>query len=146
MSRADVISEAMRPLYDHLKENMLLKANVTFSNFMGFFNESDFQKKMLAHVKRSLSGEPESESKCEFILTRGKNIGQPCSKPCHPESDLCSRHIAMMARNAAKEDEEEAPGKCPHILLSGKRKGSACDAKAVKGSKGCSRHKHEFIE
>lgn len=74
-------------------------ANVKFYEFINYIpgelDENIYSKnELLSLWKEFIEIKPEKSEKpkCNHVMTRGKNVGQKCSKPCAANSEYCSLH------------------------------------------------------
>lgn len=78
-----------------------------------YFDNSDSKRLELDELWKSF--EKKDNIVCSFVLTRGKNKGNPCKKPCHG-NDMCKLHTKQ----------EELTSTCTVLLKSGGICGRPC--------------------
>jgi len=109
------------------------------------------------------------QEKCKFILTRGKNTGQPCGKTVSIKGDeFCRIHISPKSDNGCQfiltrgdkkgslcmkpikigeycysHSTEIEYKKCPSIIIRGERKGQVCSRRCNKNSDYCTIHREK---
>ena len=93
-------------------------------------SDSDYCK---IHKNYKEPKETKSVNLCKFILTRGKNKGNPCCKKVKDDNDFCSRHQINYTL-------------CNKILTKGKNKGKECGKKCYDNSGLCNKHSIKLVE
>ena len=162
----DIMANEMSTMFKEMMKSVLLSFTSEFSKTHKISIEDVILiwNKALPQFKYNVHIPVVNETKCNFVLVRGKNKGEKCGKNTKNEK-YCSTHNKEKIQNKQENNEEEVNEKqenneeenkekqenneeevnekhtgCNFVLVRGKNKGEKCGKKTLKNEKYCSTH------